>query len=98
VTTIDPRWVNSDREQPRGVPMTHAEGGDVGMSGVRALGYIGITSDGLDEWRRLAGPVLGTEVLDRGDSWSDIRLDRRAWRVRITAAATAMSLPSPAGK
>ena len=65
--------------------MTYSEGGDLGMGGVRALGYIGITSDGLDEWRRLAGPALGTEVLDRGDSRLDIRLDRRAWRVRISA-------------
>ena len=54
------------------------------MNGVRALGYLGITSDHPDEWRELAGPLLGAQVVERGHGL-DIRLDRRAWRVHIVA-------------
>ncbi|MCG7632914.1 VOC family protein [Gordonia McavH-238-E] len=53
------------------------------MTNVRALGYLGLTTDDLDGWREMAGPMLGAEVRDRGDDELDIRLDRRAWRTRI---------------
>ncbi|MBR8640490.1 VOC family protein [Streptomyces tuirus] len=55
------------------------------MNGVRTLGYLGIHSAQLDDWRQL-GQALGTEVVDRGDQQLDIRLDRRAWRVRVEAS------------
>ncbi|MEU1520141.1 VOC family protein [Streptomyces sp. NPDC005811] len=55
------------------------------MNGVRTLGYLGIHSAQLDEWRRL-GDLLGAEVVDRGAQRLDIRLDRREWRVRVEAS------------
>lgn len=54
------------------------------MNGVRALGYLGIVSNRLDEWRRLAG-LLGAERVESADMLLDIRLDRREWRVQIEA-------------
>ncbi|NUR98534.1 MAG: hypothetical protein HOV67_25170 [Kribbellaceae bacterium] len=53
------------------------------MNSVRALGYQGIVTDRLDDWRQL-GALLGAGVVDRGDSGLDLRLDRREWRVRIS--------------
>lgn len=55
------------------------------MNGVRTLGYLGILSDRLDDWRQV-GELLGAEVADRGDQQLDLRLDRREWRVRISAS------------
>jgi 2,3-dihydroxybiphenyl 1,2-dioxygenase len=54
------------------------------MISVRNLAYLGLTSDRPDEWRRLAGHLLGAHVVDRGGPGFDIRLDRRAWRVRVS--------------
>ncbi|OBJ42234.1 hypothetical protein A5630_21240 [Mycolicibacterium mucogenicum] len=55
------------------------------MTRVRALGYLGLTSDDLDGWREMAGPLLGGELRDRDTGDIDIRLDRRSWRVRVVA-------------
>lgn len=51
---------------------------------VRALGYLGLTTDDLQGWRDLAGPLLGAAPVDRADDVIDIRLDRREWRVRVS--------------
>ncbi|MFP3459956.1 VOC family protein [Arthrobacter globiformis] len=52
------------------------------MNGVRTLGYLGITSDRLDDWRELAGSLLGAQVTEQGHGL-DIRLDQRTSRVQI---------------
>lgn len=54
---------------------------------VRALGYLGLTTDDLQGWRDLAGPLLGADPVDRGEDAVDIRLDAREWRVRVSEAA-----------
>jgi hypothetical protein len=53
---------------------------------VRALGYLGLTTNDLPEWRELAGPLLGAQSVERDDDAIDIRLDRREWRVRVSQA------------
>lgn len=55
---------------------------------VRALGYLGLTTDDLDGWRELAGPLLGAQPQDRDDQAIDIRLDQREWRVRVSESGT----------
>lgn len=51
---------------------------------VRALGYLGLTTNDLQGWRDLAGPLLGAQPVERAEDSLDIRLDRREWRVRVT--------------
>jgi len=53
---------------------------------VRALGYLGLTTTDLEGWRHLAGPLLGAQPVDHGDNALDIRLDRREWRLRVSAS------------
>lgn len=55
---------------------------------VRALGYLGLSTDDLQGWRDLAGPLLAAQPTERDDDAIDIRLDRREWRVRISETGT----------
>lgn len=49
-----------------------------------ALGYLGVHTDAVDEWRELAQDILGAEVVDTDDG-IDLRFDRNDWRVRVCA-------------
>ena len=52
--------------------------------GIRALGYLGVRSDRLDDWSGFAGGLLGMQGLDRGGRQRAFRMDDRRQRLVVT--------------
>lgn len=54
------------------------------ISGVTALGYIGVNSERLDDWGSYATRLLGMQQVDRGGAVRAFRMDDRKQRLVVT--------------
>jgi 2,3-dihydroxybiphenyl 1,2-dioxygenase len=54
---------------------------------LQALGYVGIASPRLDDWRRFAGGILGMQVVDESHKTVALRMDDRRQRLVIDETA-----------
>jgi len=51
---------------------------------ITALGYLGVRSDRLEDWRSFAGGLLGMQLVDRGGKLAAFRMDDRKQRLVVS--------------
>jgi len=56
---------------------------------IKSLGYVGVASERIDEWRMFANDLLGMEVVDRSRSSVALRMDDRQQRILIERGSEA---------
>lgn len=57
------------------------------MTELLALGYVGVTSERLDEWRSFATDLLGMQVNDAGRGGLELRMDDQRQRFFVTSGS-----------